>query len=415
MWRWLSKKDNRERIAFVSTGGAAVAAGLWTVFVYIAPDKKAETAAPTSVVAACGVAAGSSIGAASITVSCGPSEIEIKAIVAKVVSAADLAGLVERAAEHESATTPQTAELASKLGLPPDEVSGIFKALARQGLDANRATAQFATVARDYLDVRDRQDRLPPKDPETLYLRQQAAAALRDGDIDHARLLVAAAQLVSPQASAVPGLTARPVAGDPRLAGNTKLNEAYDPHGFLRTDEMQLVGYQFWPNVTERIPLGPVGHFSNNPVAERATELHGSRSFFIYDVSYAKAGLAHLPRDQAVVAHYTDRIRHAGGSIVWQCANAECGAEEQTLSQACLAVANWYYPDEVRDVITRTSALNTPINGFRDKPSECHLMVGIVPPNGPQPAFYISIFMLDDPSSYYDQVSVILDIVAVSG
>jgi hypothetical protein len=126
-------------------------------------------------------------------------------------------------------------------------------------------------------------------------------------------LLVAAAQLVSPQSTAIPGLSARPITGDPRLAGNTNLHEAYDPHGFLRTDEMRLSGYQFWLNVQERIPLGPVGHLSNNPVAEKGTELHGARSFFIYDVSYSEAGLAH-PRELAVVTHYTDRIRHAGGS-----------------------------------------------------------------------------------------------------
>jgi hypothetical protein len=156
MWRWLNKKENRERLAFISSGGAAVAAGIWTVFVYIAPEKKAEPAIPPPVVAGCGVAAGSSIGAESITVTCGPSEMEIKAIVTKVVSAADLAGLVERASTRESAQAPQTAELASKLGLPPDEVSGIFKALARQGLDANRGPAQFAIVARDYLDVLER-------------------------------------------------------------------------------------------------------------------------------------------------------------------------------------------------------------------------------------------------------------------
>ena len=133
---------------------------------------------------------------ADIDIHCGPSEQEIQRLVSQVVAKADLAGLVKLAMRGGDPNAPQIAALAGKLGLTNESVVQLLTRMGQAPESGGDAlVAQFAALARQHMNVVLRVSSLPADNPAIALLREQALAALAQGEDKRAELLLGAAEL----------------------------------------------------------------------------------------------------------------------------------------------------------------------------------------------------------------------------
>jgi hypothetical protein len=132
---------------------------------------------------------------ADIDIHCGPSETDIQHLISQVLAQTDPAGLVKLAMQGGDPNAPQIAALASRLGLTNATVAQLLAKMG-QAPESNGAFAQqFAALARQHMNTVLLASSLPTGNPAIEALREQALAAVGQGDGKRAELLLAAAEL----------------------------------------------------------------------------------------------------------------------------------------------------------------------------------------------------------------------------
>lgn len=142
--------------------------------------------ANNNIIASCAVVAGGSISSQIVSVTCGPSRDEIRAIVSEMFPGNNLPKLIDNFRARGSMDADVVAKLAAKLRLTPEQISGVIKALSTQIVLPSTAPDQFADVTSNYIAAAVAINALPVNDTR----RQQAEAALESGDIAGARRLL---------------------------------------------------------------------------------------------------------------------------------------------------------------------------------------------------------------------------------
>jgi hypothetical protein len=144
----------------------------------------------------CAAIAGGRVKADTIDVSCGPTAAEIQQLIKDAVNQADLARLIQVAAQGNDASSPQITAIASKLGLTDDSIRQILTRLGQEKVTGDAATQRFAELVRRHVDSVLRASTLPDDNIAVAALRDQAMTALAQGDAGRAEALLAAAGLV---------------------------------------------------------------------------------------------------------------------------------------------------------------------------------------------------------------------------
>jgi hypothetical protein len=141
----------------------------------------------------CAAIAGGTVNAGVVDLHCGPTEGEIQRLVAEVVSQADLANLVKQGLNPDS---PQIAALAQRLGVTNASVAQLLVSLAKDEVGDDQVARRFAERARKHLDLVLWASTLPDDNAAVALLREQAMAAVGQGEYKRPEALLAAAELV---------------------------------------------------------------------------------------------------------------------------------------------------------------------------------------------------------------------------
>ena len=173
----------RWRVCAAFTLALAVAIGL-------ALALRSQKPVVNNIIASCAVAAGGSISAQSISIQCGPSADDIKALVEQVISNHGLVQLAEDYRKGGGIIQDEVVKISAKLHLKPEEVSAIIKSLSSEIVIPETAAQQFAQLTREYIDTAVKVRALLASDPS----KGQADTALKSGDILQARRLIGQAK-----------------------------------------------------------------------------------------------------------------------------------------------------------------------------------------------------------------------------
>ena len=146
-------------------------------------------------VADCAAVAAGTLHAEAIDLECGPSEAEIKALVAKVISEGDLAELMRRSVRGDTRESNEIDKLSNQLRLSHDSVNRILAILGNEGTSTDRLVERLAELAREHIALVLRLAALPTEDSLIATLRDHAMAALGQGDYRRCEAILAAAEL----------------------------------------------------------------------------------------------------------------------------------------------------------------------------------------------------------------------------
>jgi tetratricopeptide (TPR) repeat protein len=147
-------------------------------------------------VADCAAVAAGTVHSETIDLECGPSEADIRALVAKVMSEGDLAELARRATASDTGESKEIDKLSEQLRLAHDSVERILAILGNGGAPVDPIAQRFAQLAHKHIALVLRLSALPAEDPLIKTLRDQAIFALGQGDYRRSEAILAAAELV---------------------------------------------------------------------------------------------------------------------------------------------------------------------------------------------------------------------------
>ena len=189
--------------------------------------------------------------------------------------------------------------------------------------------------------------------------------------------------------------------------GNVDLGKASAPRILPGFDGAKIQGYHYWPFDTVSVLLGPIGPGGSVATASGKKTVIGAHTLLIY-------AAPDNTRQADVIAYYEALVQKAGGGgVAWSCGNTSCGTGGASLANACLAVAKWYYPDRIRNIVTATIGNGkgrTARIGFIDPPSECQFFVGYIPATASDGDIYVSVYVDND----HGEVSMLVDVVEAS-
>jgi outer membrane protein OmpA-like peptidoglycan-associated protein len=191
-------------------------------------------------------------------------------------------------------------------------------------------------------------------------------------------------------------------AQDPRLAGNTDLSKVQPPDGLAPLGGAILTGYHFWPTQTTRVLLGPLDNGA--AVGGKQKAIVGARNLLFYSQPDA-------PDQVAILRNYEAGIQNAGGGIAFQCDGASCAVPGDSVGGACGQAITWFYKgpkDPINDVIQSAAGANignwgTLVSNYEGKfmqglPTECHLIVGLIPAIAGRGDRYVSVLTVNLPT-----------------
>jgi hypothetical protein len=149
-----------------------------------------DSVVTNNIITSCATSAGGSVSAQTVSIKCGPSVDEIKALVEQVTSNRDLAQLAENYRKAGARNADLISQIATKMYLRPEEVLDIIKSLSSELIIPGDAINQFSQVARQFMDTAIPIAAIQSSSPGGNSIVEQANAALQDGNIVGARRLL---------------------------------------------------------------------------------------------------------------------------------------------------------------------------------------------------------------------------------
>jgi hypothetical protein len=167
-------------------------------------QQKAEEATPAAqqrvlndaevVQAECAAVARGELAIGQVELRCGADQADIKAIVARVVSEFDLPSVLRQLREGAAGDDPLIQALAKDLPLTHASILRLLAMLAATDVPSERAAEELATLAQHHIRLVWQIGRLRSAAPQVGALRDQAAAAVAQGDYPRAEALLAKAE-----------------------------------------------------------------------------------------------------------------------------------------------------------------------------------------------------------------------------
>ena len=179
LWDRLRNEETRKIMGWLGGGVVAAVTAGWTLFTYL-DEQKSDNAPSVQISASSGsVAVGGSVGAP-ITINTPPEQL------APLITAATapLARLTEQ---------QQTiiGELERKLGVSEGALQAFFRILGEEAVPPEKWDAKLAEIADHYRTLQQQVAAAPGDAPEIAGLKEQARAALDQGDLERADALLA--------------------------------------------------------------------------------------------------------------------------------------------------------------------------------------------------------------------------------
>jgi tetratricopeptide (TPR) repeat protein len=144
--------------------------------------------------AECAAVAHGNVTVGTVDIRCGAEQSDIEAIIARVVSEADLARLLEQLRRGGGADDAVIQALAKELSLTHTKVLRLLTILAGTDVPPEQAVERLAVLAERHHSLVWRLGQLPSDDPIVGALRDQAAEAIAQGDYPRAEVLLARAE-----------------------------------------------------------------------------------------------------------------------------------------------------------------------------------------------------------------------------
>lgn len=180
LWRYLQLKDNRELLAFICGGLAAVVTAGWVAYTHF--SKKVPPDKPQTAISAPGGVAAGSISGGSFNIGVTPEE-HIRLV-------HDLSQRNDVSSEARAKAEARAAELAVQLGFTQQAVIGFFRILGEQSVPPEQVPVKLGEIAARHRVLLERWSVFDAADPAIAALAAWAKAAIDTGRYDEADALL---------------------------------------------------------------------------------------------------------------------------------------------------------------------------------------------------------------------------------